>query len=359
MDVNKLKDIYTDYLLVCQGQITATGISAFTGNTICHDQFTRLLSSGFFSSESLWGKTKSMCHEIRNSDAVLIFDDSIEEKKYTDSNELIQWHFDHTIGKCVKGVNFLTALYHSNEISLPVCVDFVKKTKPSVNKKGKAIMVSETTKNEIFRTMLYQSSYNLDFKYVLNDSWFSSADNMSFCKNECRKDFIMAIKNNRKVALTQEDKKNGVYVNIKSLGLEGCVMSVYFEKLDFPISLSKQVFKNGDGSTGELYLASSDLSLTFSQITTIYKKRWKVEEYHKSIKSNTAFSKSPTRTPRTQISHFIASITAYVKLELIKIRTSKNHFALKSRINMAATKAAYLELKKLSTPRLNFDINFA
>jgi len=136
---NLLGDIYTDYLLVCPAQITATGLSAFTSDEICHDKFTQLLSSGTFSSKYLWENVKPMCHEIKSSEAVLIFDDSIEEKKYTDTNELMQWHYDHTVGRCVKGVNFLTALYHSNEMSLPVCVDFVRKTKPFINKKGKLI----------------------------------------------------------------------------------------------------------------------------------------------------------------------------------------------------------------------------
>src|ERR1035437_8172242 len=125
MDVNNLlRDIYTDYLLVCPTQITATGLSAFTSEEFCHDKFTRSLSSESFSSKSLWEYVKPICHEIKSSDAVLIFDDSIEEKKYTDSNELIQWHYDHTVGRNVKGVNFLTALYHSNDMSMPVCVDF-------------------------------------------------------------------------------------------------------------------------------------------------------------------------------------------------------------------------------------------
>jgi len=355
MDVNKLlKDIYIDYLLVCPTQITATGLSAFTSHEVCHDKFTRLLSSESFSSKSLWEKVKPICHEIKNSEGVLIFDDSIEEKKYTDSNELMQWHYDHTVGRNVKGVNFLTALYHSNEISIPVCVDFVRKTKPFINKKGKLNYKSTKSKNEMYREMLYQSCYNLDFKYVLNDSWFSSSENMNYVYEVCKKHFIMALKENRKVALSKQDKENGVYVSIKSLGLEECVLSVYFEQLDFPVVLSKQVFKNGDGSTGELYLASSDLSLTYSQITTIYKKRWKVEEYHKSIKSNAAFAKSPTRTPKTQTSHFIASIMAYVKLERLKVRNNKNHFAMKAQILLQATKAAYQELQNLSTPKFDF-----
>jgi len=50
---NLLRDIYTDYLLVCPAQITATGLSAFTTNEVSHDKFTRLLCSEAFSSKSI------------------------------------------------------------------------------------------------------------------------------------------------------------------------------------------------------------------------------------------------------------------------------------------------------------------
>ena len=43
-------------------------------------------------------------------------------------------------------------------------------------------------------------------------------------------------------------------------------------------------------------------------------------------------------------------ITAYVKLEWLRQRTGKNHFAMKAKIYPAAQKAAYLELEKLSAP---------
>jgi hypothetical protein len=127
---------------------------------------------------------------------------------------------------------------------------------------------------------------------------------------------------------------------------EGCVRSVYIEQLDFPILITKQVFKNGDGSTGTLYLASNDLNLSYEQMTTIYKKRWKVEEYHKSIKSNTAFPRSPAKTMIPQQSHFTASIMAYIKMERLKIRKGLNHFAIKSLLFKKASLAAWTELSK-------------
>ena len=112
--------------------------------------------------------------------------------------------------------------------------------------------------------------------------------------------------------------------------------------------ITKQVFKNGDGSTGTLYLTGNDLGLTYEQMTTIYKKRWKVEEYHKSIKSNTAFPKSPAKTIVPQQSHFIASIMAYIKMERLKIRKGLNHFALKSLLLKKAAITAWAELYSMA-----------
>lgn len=350
-------DIYTDYLLICPSLSTSTGASALLDKKISHDKFTRLLSSGKINGKLFWETVKPMCHEIKSKEAVLVFDDSIEEKQYTKENDMICWHYDHTFGKSVKGVNFLTALYHSNDMSIPVAVEFVLKTIPFVDKKGKNKKKSEITKNEMFRNMLEKVFYNLYFKYVLTDSWYSSVENMNFVHKKCEKDFIMAIKENRVVALTLEDKSKGIYVNIKSLELEGRTLSVYFKGLDFPVLITKQVFKNEDGSTGALYLASSDTSLTYEEITTIYKKRWKVEEYHKSIKSNSAFSKSPTHTVKTQKSHFLASILAFVKFERLKVRNNMNHYAMKYQLFLAGAKAAYLELKKLSTPKFKKILN--
>ena len=275
-----------------------------TDNVVSHDKITRLLASSEINSKTLWEYVKPMCHEIRSEDAVLIFDDSIEEKMYTQNNDLINWHFDHTINRNVKGVNFLSALYHSNDVSVPIGVEYVHKTIPVINKKGKLVKKSARSMNEMYRDILRQASYNLEFKYVLNDSWFTNAANMNCVVNECNCHFIMEIMSNRTVALSKKDKNEGKYVSIKSLELEGRTMSVYLKKVDFPILLTKQVFINKDESTGARYLASSDLNLAYEQSTTIYKKRWKVEEYHQSIKGLTSFAKSPTQTVTTQTSHY-------------------------------------------------------
>ncbi len=350
MNVNNLSILYEEMLIVSPGLITATNISRALDNEISHDKITRLLSSETYTEKYLWQKAKPLCHEISSSTAVFIVDDSIQEKPYTKENELICWHFDHSKQRHLKGVNFLTGLYYSNDISVPVSVEFVTKPKKVKNKQGKEVRKSKVSKNELFRKIAEHACNNLMFSYLLADSWFGNSKNMAFINGQNRK-FIFAIKSNRQLALSREDKEKGNFVSIKTLELEGRSMVVYVKQLVFPIVVTSQVFKNGD-DTATLYLASNDLNLTGEQMATIYQKRWKVEEYHKSIKSNTGFAKSPTKTVKTQKSHFIASIVAFNKLELLKIRRNQNHFALSKYLMTIAMKSMRAELHKLLTPQL-------
>ena len=94
-------------------------------------------------------------------------------------------------------------------------------------------------------------------------------------------------------------------------------------------------------------MLSNDFNLSDDDFTTIYKKRWSVEEYHKSLKQNAAIAKSPSRTIKTQSNHLFAAIFAYVKLEKLKFVQELNHFAIKSKIYLAANKAAFKELNLL------------
>jgi IS4 transposase len=79
------------------------------------------------------------------------------------------------------------------------------------------------------------------------------------------------------------------------------------------VSLSRQVFTDKDGSTGMLYLACSDLDRDPAAIEAIYQKRWKVEVFHKTLKSNAALAKSPTQRVRTQGNPFAPRAKLYLK----------------------------------------------
>jgi hypothetical protein len=350
-----LLDLYTDYLISSFGQATATGLSQLLDGEISHDQVTRFLASQPKTSADLWRVVKPILRQVERDDAVLIIDDSIEEKPYTDENELICWHWDHCQQRHVKGINFLTALYCAEEAALPVAFDLVTKTEPYLDAKtGKPKRRSEMTKNARYRLLLLACAHNLlRFAYVLNDVWYASSDNMDFVVQTLKKHFVMPLKENRKVALSLADKQHGQYRAISTLDLpEGKSRQVWLEAVEFPLLAVKQVFTNEDGTTAVLYLVTSDLKLDYDRITTLYKRRWRVEVYHKSLKQNAALEKSPTRTETTQRNHLYGSLCAYIKLESLKVRTKLNHFALKSKIYMSALKSAYAELVKLNPQSL-------
>jgi hypothetical protein len=356
MKNKELLDIYSDYVLSAFGQTTGTGLAGLLGGRVSHDQVQRLLSKEPLSAADVWQMVKPYVRQIQQEEGVIILDDSIAEKPYTDENEIICWHYDHSQDRSIKGLNFVTCLYHAGGYSLPVGFSIVAKTEYYTDKKdGKQKRRSPISKNEYYRELLRAVKGNqIPFKYVLSDVWYSAADNRMFIKHDLKKDCLMPLKANRKVALSEQAKRDGQWARIDSLTLEpNTTQEIYLESVDFPLLLVKQVFANEDGSLGIVYLVSGDTSLTFDGITTIYHKRWNVEPYHKSLKQNASLEKSPTQTVTTQTNHLFAARCAYIKREWLHRATPLNHFALKSKLSIAALPSAFDSLRQLQPSRLS------
>jgi DDE superfamily endonuclease len=348
--ISQLMDLYSDYLIVSFGQTSATGMARLMPE-LSHDQVTRFLAGKEFDNKDLWKIVKPQVRQIQCDDAVLIFDDSIEEKHYSDESELICWHWDHTVNRNVKGINLLSGLYYSKGVSLPISLHFVLKTERVTDKKtGKEKWASPISKNEVMRQMITSTiERQIPFRYILADSWFSSDENMEFIKLKAKKDFIIPLKENRNIYFESASKNKRDAMKITDLEFKTDeIKKLWLEGLSFPVHVCRQVFKNEDSSDKTLYLCTSDLDLSASQLCSLYQKRWKVEEYHKSIKSNTSFAKSPARRPSSQINHLFCSIVAYVKLEVARRGMGKNHFAQKAQLYQAALVSALEKLRSVN-----------
>lgn len=352
----QILDIYSDFLLASFTIVTATGLSQMLDNGYSHDQISRFLAQRKFTQRDFWKMVKKIIRKIESEDAILAIDDTIEEKPHSTENDIICWHWDHSKGRLVKGVNILNFLYHSTlpngqDISMPAAFEIIEKTERYLDvKSGKMKRRSPVKKNELVRNRLriLVQLNRLKFKYVVWDTWFSAKENFDFVHYTLKKYFIGALKSNRKIALSEEDKRQGKFVKVEELDLQpNRTYKVWLKGLDFEILLVKQVFTNQDGSSGELFLVTNDLSLPADAICTIYDKRWNVEVFHKSLKQNAGLEKSPTKYEVTQSNHIFASMIAYCKMELLKVKENSNHFALKSRLYLKAIKAAFIELQHL------------
>ena len=180
----------------------------------------------------MWHLVKPLARKVQSEDAVLILDDGVEEKPYTDESELVCWRWDHCVNRSIKGINLLSALYHSQGVSLPVAFQLIKKSEWETDKKTeKKKRVCPVSKHTYFQQLVESAISNqLPFKYVLADIWFGSKENMIFLKQEKKKDFIFPLKENRKVALSSEDREQGRYVSVSSLLLEAnAVQHIWLE----------------------------------------------------------------------------------------------------------------------------------
>lgn len=382
MTINKqMLGIYSDYLLTSFSYITSTGLSKATNGQISNDKISRFLGGSHqvkdklehteYTSRDLWLLIKDTLREDEFEDGILIIDDTVEEKKYTDENEVICYHFDHTEGRNIKGVNMLNYLYLGKELVTPLDFEVIKKPliveKEVVSKvgknKGQKVKIktrkSIKTKNEIVQEKILQAIKNqVKFKYALMDIWFACNETLELLAKH-KKFFVVPLKSNRKVALSKKVKLQGKWLKLEDIELDtdsdnpeqSKPVEIWLEGLSFPVLLTKQVFTNKDGSTGIMYLVTNDLSLKTSQeIFSIYQKRWKIEEFYKSLKSNLAFSKAPTKNTFTQVNHFFCSIYAYLQTEiLLKTTNFSNHFQLKSSLYLKALQSAMRELTLLKT----------
>lgn len=359
----KLLDLYSDYLLASFRMATATGLSELTDHYLSHDKISRFLGQEAFTQKDYWRCIKPLVRKVEHPEAVIKIDDTIEEKPHSTENEVITWHWDHSKkprGGHVKGINILNFLYQSPlGIEIPVTFEIVRKTKSYFDvKSGKVKKRSPRSKNEMLRDQLYVvHKYNrVPFRYVVWDTWFSSKENFDFVHYELKKYFIGALKANRKVALSMEQKQQGQFHRISGLDLQvGQAITVYLKGSDFPMQLTKQVFTNQDGSTGELYLVTNDLSIDVAATNTTYDKRWGVEVFHKSLKQNVGLEKSPTKHEISQCNHVFAAMIAWTKLELLSVKEQSNHFALKTKLYVKALRAAFDELQTLKTYQATID----
>jgi hypothetical protein len=345
MNINsKILDIYTDYLICQNKYATATGLSDLLDGDMSHDKVTRFLSSNDFNSKHLWQQIKHDVRKYQSKSGVIILDDTIEEKPYTDENDVNCYHYSHLKGSVIKGINILSCIVKYGDINLPIGYEVIKKPTLFCDTETKKVKrKSETNKNRLFKSLISQACHNqVLFSHILADNWFGSKDNMEYINNDIKKLFIIGIKSNRNISLSQ----HGPYQTLKSQTLEEDTLhKIWLKGILFPVMLMKKVFTNEDGSKGILYIASNDYISTADQLYSIYQKRWSIEEYHKSIKQNASLAKSPTKKVKSQCNHIFLSIISFCKLELLKVQHHLNHFAIKYKLIVKANQIAMKELQ--------------
>lgn len=353
-----LSEVYVEYLASSLGPATATELAEISSQAVSHDQVTRALAGPEHGSKELWKVVKPLVRRRALEDgsrgAVLVIDDTIIEKPHSTPSEVVGWYFDHTKGRCVKGINLLTLFWQSapdadgQRVQLPVGYEVVRKG-ATLNARGRP--TSKVDKNTLVRGLLRQARANaVPFEAVLADCWFASEQTLEMIHQELGAAFVFALKGNRQAVPAGESRRGAGWKTLKELELEeDCACAVQLRGLCFPVAVVRHRYENLSGRAVDIFIGTNSLELSGPQTLACHQRRWSIEVYHKSLKQNAGAGRALLSRVRSQLNHLWSSLCAYVRWERLKLRQRLNHFALKAKMRHAAQKHATDAFRQMST----------
>ena len=279
---------------------------------------------------------------------MLIVDDSVLEKAHTDASELICTHWDHRQQRYVKGLNFVRLRYQAGALALPIAVGLVRKTVPVHQLKTQQTSYQRPfTRNEYLQQMLRVAQPPVADRCLLADSWYASAENMTPVR-ALGHHFLVALESSRPVALSAADRAQGRFQAVQALVFAATQpVRGYLRAVQEAVLVTRHVLPNRDGSRGLLCLVSRDTDRDQAQLTTIYQRRWKGEEYHQSFQQNASMGQAPTKTRATQATPFFAAVLAHTKPEALTLKCGIGHFRLNAQRCTVGLKALYHQFGQL------------
>jgi hypothetical protein len=349
--MEKITTLYTDYLMSRFGRVMVTTMSSVLEEDISHDKITSYFAENQVDRKRLWLSANLFVKKYLSGDVFPILDDTVIEKHHNNEDEHNCWRCDYSNGRNNKDIDLLKYLYHveTDEDVVRCPMNYRLMGKPIIyvevftgkeNRKGLVI------KNGVLREMVSEAVHNqLLFRFILDESWFWSIDNMRHIPKE-KKLFILEVKANLLACRDGYTERD----NIQWTGITGYVHGtvpghIYLKGLYVRAFLIKESFTNKGSSSGERYLVSHDLDLEGYKFMVVYKKWWDVEDFHKGIKQKASTRKSSTNSLTTRV----VKIFHIGKHQTEKATISPWHepFSHEAKVNIAAIKAAYQNLNRI------------
>lgn len=296
------KQQYVEYLISTPINYTCTNLAEhFDG--VSHDVVSDYLARDKQTARHLWELVENLLDD--SPDAWLIIDDSVQNKQYSRSIELVKLQYSGAIGGLVRGIGVVNLVHTSGEEGDHYPVDFRVYAKETDGK----------TKNDHFQEMLLRAvvEKKIKAKRVLFDSWYASWKNLKHA-HRLGLIFYTTLKSNRLVSLSKESG----YIHLDQIEwskeqlINGIVVKL--KKVPFKVKLFKVVATNGDID----WIITNDLdeTVTTQVVQEADDLRWQVEEFHRELKQLTGSEKCQCRKARSQRNHLACCYHAWVSLKV-------------------------------------------
>jgi hypothetical protein len=311
---------YCQYLLSSQTNYTLTNLSKHL-QEFSHDTINRYLRKEKFTPSSLW---QNLQKDIQISqDAGVIFDDTVLDKRASESIELVRRQYSGTEHRVLRGIGLINCVYLNPEKSLFWVIDY-RIYDPEGDGKTKLDHVADMLNNLVY-------CKQLPFARVLMDSWYGSQKLMAMIDN-LGKFYYCPMKKNRlvddtggvekykaieKLNWNQFDEQSGKLIKIKN----------------FPKDKKVKLFRVTVSTNRTEYVATNDLT---QQSTLDVKEncaqRWKIEEFHRGLKQLTGLESCQCRHARIQRNHIACAILVWNHLKKLAYLTQKTIYQLKNEL---------------------------
>lgn len=306
------KGQYVEYLLATPGNYTCANLANHLegDQAQSHDAISDFLRGEKLTPRGLWQVVQPLLQD--GPECYLIFDDSVQDKRYSHKIELVKLQYSGAEGGLVKGIGVLNLLHSTGNDGEFYPVDY-RIYDPDGDGK---------TKNQHFREMLIRahSDKALQAQTLLFDSWYASIDNLKLIERLGRY-FVTTLKSNRLVSVSKEQG----YIHLTDLEwtpqrLQHGVL-VKLKELPFLVRLFKIVAPNGDidwlitnrPHTGE---AQNQRAITAQDVEQENGVRWQIEQLHRELKQLTGSEKCQCRKARSQRNHLACCYLAWVSLKV-------------------------------------------
>lgn len=305
---------YVEFLISTPVNYTCSNLAAHLDG-VSHDVVTDYLNQEQLTARNLWELASLFIQD--GPDAFLLFDDSVQNKQYSRSIELVKRQYSGAAGGLVPGIGIVN-LVHSNGQGQFYPIDFRIYAKGHDGK----------TKNDHFQEMLLQavSDKQIKARTVLFDSWYASWKNLKLVQR-LNLIFYTTLKSNRLVSL---DKDEG-YIHLDEIEwtpaqLEQGII-VKLQKVPFKVKLFKLVATNGDID----WVITNDLDLTnTAQVAQEANDvRWEIEQFHRELKQLTGSEKCQCRKQRAQRNHLACCYHAWFTMKVKALELHKTIYQVK------------------------------
>jgi DDE superfamily endonuclease len=283
------KKQYVEYLVSTPKNCTCTYLAEHLEG-VSHDVVTDFLRQKRCLPREVWKLVKDRIEDRK--EACRIVDDSVHDKRYSRSIELVRAQYSGNEHRVVKGMG-VVSLVHSAGTGHPFYPIDYRVYAPDLDGK---------TKNTHFQEMFVHA---LDQKHIrartlLFDGWYASAENLKLIHHR-KRTFFTTLKSNRLVSLSKEQG----YVHLEEVEWTPARVTqgvlVKLKEVPFQVRLFKLVAPDGDID----WVIPNDLAETVTaQVAEDSSDvRWQVEELHRGLKQLTGSEKCQCRGARAQRNH--------------------------------------------------------